>query len=127
MQVQNTTAVYECNNGPFGNGEMKIKQEFESKTINGTSNGCWDNGDIPSDLHAVKLHDFQDPQQLAIDLDAIIKNDLNSATSLQAICEPYPMNTGGALKPYSRDMNNNKVIGPAQYMSNMLPTHDWVR
>ena len=140
MQVQNTTAVY--NGGPFGNGEMKIKQEFESKTINTSTNnntnnnnnnnnnngGGWENmmGDIPSDLHAVKLFDFQDQQQLASDLDAIIKNDLNSATSLQAICEPYPMSTGGAgLKPYSRDMNNNVKI--PQYMNSMMPTHDWVR
>ena len=82
--------------------------------------------DIPSDLSQVKLFDFQDQQQLASDLDAIIKNDLNvSANGLQSICEPY---NNRDIKPFNNDMNNNKVMHPhPQYVNSFPAGQDWVR
>ena len=56
------------------------------------------NYDIPSDLTQVKLYDFDDKQQLANDLDAIIKNDLltsnnNSVPSTQLNSVPSTQTT----------------------------------
>ena len=55
-----------------------------------TSNNVYDMFDsIPSDLDQVKLYSFEDPHQLAIDLNQIIENDLKgSSSTLQSLCEP---------------------------------------
>ncbi|XP_012557861.2 forkhead box protein O1 isoform X1 [Hydra vulgaris] len=48
---------------------------------------------IPSDLDHVKLYSFEDPHQLAIDLNQIIENDLKgSSTNLKSLCEPIVNN-----------------------------------
>lgn len=62
-------------------------------------------GDIPSDLSQVKLNVFDDQEQLANDLDAIIKDDL---LTLQ---------------------NNNTVTATSQnnFVSYPNPGHNWVR
>ena len=74
--------------------------------------------DIPDDLSQVKLYDFQDQQQLASDLDAIIKNDQGVFRGLQNICGP--VSTGN-----TNDTNNNTNI----QSSNNFPLsgQNWVR
>lgn len=75
--------------------------------------------DIPDDLTQVELFDFADQQQLASDLDTIIKNELNSSNScLQNICGP--MNNGN-----SNDTNNNTNMQANN--SYPLVGQNWVR
>lgn len=75
--------------------------------------------EIPDDLSQVKLYDFQDQQQLASDLDAIIKNDQGVFRGLQNICGP--VSTGN-----TNDTNNNSSI---QSSASTFPLsgQNWVR
>lgn len=76
--------------------------------------------DIPDDLHQVKLCGFADQQQLASDLDAIIRNELrDSSRNLQGICGPVSN---------SNDSNNNSNPLNIQ-TSNSFPLtgQNWVR
>jgi len=50
------------------------------------------NNDIPSDLSQVQLYDFDDPQQLANDLDAIIKDDLLTLNNNSSVTSSTPHN-----------------------------------
>lgn len=72
--------------------------------------------DIPVDLHQVELFDFDDQQQLASDLAAIIKNDLKES-SLQQI-------------GFKNDTNNNtkgNTFNQQPSVTTSFPGQHWVR
>lgn len=88
-----------------------------SQNINGFGANMMD---IPDDLHQVKLCGFADQQQLASDLDAIIRNELrDSSRNLQGICGPVSN---------SNDSNNNS--NPLNIQTSTafpLTGQNWVR
>ena len=94
-------------------------QQFMKKTVAPSVNIFGAETDIPADLSHVELCDFGDQQQLASDIDAIIKNELNpSRSSLQ--------NIYGSPNSNANDSNNNRSNMQG---SNSFPLtgQNWVR
>ena len=74
--------------------------------------------DFPADIISLELHDFSDQQQLANDIDAIIKSDMGT-NNLESVFDPssYPVNC-----------NTYQTMGTPTPISYMQPGQgNWVR
>jgi len=120
MYTQSSPQAYQQPQSPPQAYQQQVQQQqqFMKKTNTPSVNIFGTEADIPDDLCQVKLCDFADQQQLASDIDAIIKNELNSSrSSLQNICGPPNSN--------ANDSNNNTSMQGSN--SFPLTGQNWVR